>query len=68
MGDLIEAEYRGIKYTISQEVIDDMLRLHGINAIQQIEQGIDFELDHLSVTTEVDLKEQTARLKVTRNQ
>jgi hypothetical protein len=68
MGDLIEAEYRGIKYTISQEAIDDMLKLHGINAIQQIEQGIDFELDRLSVTTEVDLKEQTAKLKVTRNQ
>jgi hypothetical protein len=68
MGDLIEAEYRGIKYTIPQEAIDDMLKLHGINAIQEIERGIDFELDHLSVTTEVDLKEQTAKLKVTRNQ
>ena len=34
--DLIEDEYNGIKFAITQEAIDDLLTFHNIDAIAEI--------------------------------
>ena len=35
------------QYTLDQQTIDDLLKLHGVDAIQEIERGIDMELKML---------------------
>jgi hypothetical protein len=41
--DIIEDEYNGVKFAITQEAIDDLLALHDIDAIAEIKKAIDRE-------------------------
>lgn len=54
MDNIISKEYKGITYNITQEAIDDFKTYHDINAIAEIERGIDLVIynnnAHLTVT------------------
>lgn len=46
--NIINDEYKGVKYLITQEAIDDLKKFHNIDAIREIEMGIEKELQTIS--------------------
>lgn len=60
---MISNEYKGIKYAITNEAINDLLQFHGIDAIKEIERGIDLELK--SLASNVTITDGVAKLTVT---
>lgn len=49
MDNIISKEYKGITYNITQEAIAEFKTYHGIDAIAEIERGIDLELKRLKI-------------------
>jgi hypothetical protein len=64
MNNIISKEYKGITYNITQEAIDDLKTYHDIDAIAEMERGIDLELKRLKIG--VVIYNNTANLTVTK--
>jgi predicted transcriptional regulator len=65
---MVEYEYNGMKFSISQEAIDDLKNIHNIDAIDEIKRGIDKTSHNLIVTPNIDLENKTASLTVSKNE
>lgn len=65
---MVEYEYNGMKFSISQEAIDDLKNIHNIDAIDEIKRGIDKTLHNVIVTPNIDLENKTASLTVSKNE
>jgi len=61
---MISGEHKGVKYNITQEAYDDLLKMHNINAIDEITRGIDLEINQLEST--VIIEDNTAKLHITK--
>ena len=61
---MISGEHKGIKYTITEEACDDLLKFHGINAIDEFKRGIELELEQLQST--VTIENDIATLHITK--
>ena len=44
---VVSGEHNGVKYTVPQEAIDALHKLHTVDAIKEIKSIIDFELRDL---------------------
>jgi hypothetical protein len=66
--DLIEDEYNGIKFAITQEAINDLLAFHNVDAIAEIKEAIDREQQGISINPTVDLETKIATLTVTKKE
>ena len=61
---MISGEHNGIKYTITEEAYEDLLKFYGINAIDEIKRGI--ELESKKLQSNVIIKDDTAKLYITK--
>ena len=61
---MISGEHKGIKYNITEEAYNDLLKFHGIDAIDEIKRGI--ELESKQLQSNVIIKDDTAKLHITK--
>lgn len=62
--EMIEGNFHGFAYKITQETLDDLANHFGINAIFEIERGVDLALKGIEINPVVDLIDKTVTLAV----
>jgi hypothetical protein len=49
-----QKNYKGITYTVSQQTIDDLKKLHGVDAFNEIENMLDREIEKRERSSEIN--------------
>ena len=63
---VINLEYKGIKFQITPELLEDAFSIHNIDVIAEAKRAIDLELQGIEITPAIDVENKQAKLKITR--
>ena len=63
---VINLEYKGIKFQITPELLEDAFSVHNVDVIAEAKRAIDLELQRIEITPTVDVENRQAKLKITR--
>jgi len=63
--NIISSEYKGIKYSITEETVSDLKQYYNVDAIQEIERGIELHLRNININ--VNINNDTAVVLLTKN-